>query len=73
MNAPVILFAYKRPNELRQTIDALKANYLAPESDLYVFVDAPQNPADVAGLNVAESEAPDCAFPTSRSCLDPLA
>ena len=42
MNAPVILFAFKRPNELKATIEALQANYLAPESDLYVFVDAPK-------------------------------
>ncbi|RYF77130.1 MAG: glycosyltransferase [Cytophagaceae bacterium] len=50
MNAPIILFAYKRPDELRQTIDALRANHLAPESDLYVFVDAPKKPADEPGV-----------------------
>ncbi|GAB3493675.1 glycosyltransferase [Spirosoma knui] len=46
MNAPVILFAFKRPNELKATLDALRANHLAPESDLYVFVDAPKRPED---------------------------
>ena len=50
MNAPVILFGYKRPDELRQTIKALQANYLAPASDLYVFVDAPRKPADEPGV-----------------------
>lgn len=55
MNAPIILFAYKRPRELRQTIDALRANYLASESELYIFVDAPQKPADEPG--VAEVKA----------------
>jgi hypothetical protein len=46
MNAPVLLFAYKRPVELMATVRALQANYLAPESDLYIFVDAPKRPED---------------------------
>ena len=46
MNAPVILFAYRRPAEIQVTLDALQANYLAPESDLYIFVDAPKRPED---------------------------
>ncbi|WP_080240489.1 glycosyltransferase family protein [Spirosoma rigui] len=50
MNAPVLLFAYKRPVELKATLEALQANHLAPESDLYIFVDAPKKPADAAGV-----------------------
>lgn len=46
MNAPVILFAFKRPRELKATIEALQANYLAPESDLYIFADAPKRAED---------------------------
>lgn len=46
MNAPIVLFAYKRPAELKATVAALRANYLASESDLYIFVDAPKRPAD---------------------------
>lgn len=46
MNAPVLLFAFKRPAELKATLQALQANYLAPESDLYVFVDAPKRAED---------------------------
>lgn len=42
MNAPVVLFAFKRPLELQATLRALRANHLAPESDLYIFVDAPK-------------------------------
>lgn len=48
MNAPVILFAYKRPVELAATLQALQANYLASQSDLYIFVDAPKRPDDAA-------------------------
>ncbi|CAN5375011.1 glycosyltransferase [soil metagenome] len=46
MNAPVILFAYKRPVELKATLKALQANHLASQSDLYIFVDAPKKPVD---------------------------
>lgn len=46
MNAPIVLFGYKRAHELSLTLDALKANYLAPESDLYIFVDAAKKPED---------------------------
>lgn len=37
--APIALFAYKRPDELRRTLRALQANYLASQSELYVFID----------------------------------
>ena len=46
MNAPIILFAYKRPVELKATIKALQANHLASKSDLYIFVDAPKRAED---------------------------
>lgn len=50
MPAPIVLFGYKRPTELKATIKALQANYLAPESDLFIFVDAPKKPTDEAGV-----------------------
>ena len=37
--APIIVFAYNRPDHLRQTLDALAKNDLASESVLYVFCD----------------------------------
>lgn len=40
--APICLFTYNRPEETKKTIEALSANYLAPESDLYVFSDGPK-------------------------------
>jgi len=51
MPAPIVLFGYKRPAELAQTIQALQRNYLAPESDLYVFVDAPKKFIDELKVN----------------------
>ncbi|MFD1140177.1 glycosyltransferase family 25 protein [Larkinella insperata] len=47
MIAPVALFAYKRPVELKKTLAALQANHLASESELYVFVDGPRAKKDV--------------------------
>lgn len=48
MHAPIVLFAYKRPAELKVTVQALRANYLASESDLYIFVDAPKRSTDAS-------------------------
>ena len=40
--APIALFVYNRPDHARRTIEALRANILANESDLIVFSDAPK-------------------------------
>ena len=37
--APVALFVYNRPDNTRRTLEALAANYLAEETDVYVFSD----------------------------------
>ncbi|GAB3314707.1 glycosyltransferase [Larkinella ripae] len=47
MNAPIVLFAFKRPKELELTLTALQKNHLASNSDLYIFVDAAKRPEDV--------------------------
>ncbi len=44
--APVVLFCYKRLDTLIQTVEALKKNFLAPDSELYVFSDAAKNDVD---------------------------
>ena len=41
--APIVIFAYNRPGHIRQTIEALKNNKLAKESDLFVYSDAAKN------------------------------
>lgn len=43
MQSPICLFTYDRLNETKQTIEALSRNYLAPESELYIFSDGPKN------------------------------
>ena len=43
--APIALFVYNRPVHAQQTIDALKKNYLAGESELFIFSDGPKDKA----------------------------
>lgn len=45
-NAPILLFTYKRVESLKKTIEALKQNFLAPQSELYIFSDGPKKDAD---------------------------
>ena len=46
MLAPICLFTYNRLNEAQQTLEALQKNFLADESDLWVFCDAAKNEQD---------------------------
>lgn len=41
--APIVLFVYNRPEHTRRTVEALRANRLAPRSRLFVFSDGPKN------------------------------
>jgi hypothetical protein len=43
--APICLFTYNRLDETKQTVVALQANFLAPQSELYVFSDGPKQEA----------------------------
>jgi hypothetical protein len=53
--APIALFAYNRPQHLRQTVEALAANALAAESELFVFLDGLRNESDrVLGGEIRE-------------------
>ncbi|MGN8844464.1 glycosyltransferase [Niallia sp. HCP3S3_B10] len=47
MISPVILFVYNRPEHTKRTIQSLKSNSLANETDLFIFSDAPKNQRDV--------------------------
>jgi hypothetical protein len=46
MPVPVALFVYNRVSHLNQTITSLKANHLAPETDLFIFSDGAKDPSD---------------------------
>ncbi|MEZ5555452.1 glycosyltransferase [Haliea sp.] len=55
MNAPVVLFCYARAKHLRLTLESLKTNYGADDSELIVFSDAPKHKSDTK--SVAEVRA----------------
>lgn len=44
--APILFFVYNRPNHTKQTIEALKQNELAKESELFIYSDAAKNKND---------------------------
>lgn len=51
MSAPVALFVYNRADNTRQTLDALMANTLASETDVYVFSDGGRDERSWAQVN----------------------
>jgi glycosyltransferase involved in cell wall biosynthesis len=48
--APIALFVYNRPAHTRRTVESLRANQLAPQSDLFVFSDAARNEATATAV-----------------------
>ncbi len=50
MLSPIVLFVYNRPWHTRQTIEALKKNELASDSELFIYSDAPKNDAVIASV-----------------------
>lgn len=58
--APIIVFAYNRPNHLKRTLDALSQNELADESTLYIYCDGPKLDASaeqISRINAVREEA----------------
>lgn len=47
MPAPIVLFTYKRFHQTQKTIEALLANDLASESELFIYSDGPKTADDV--------------------------
>jgi glycosyltransferase involved in cell wall biosynthesis len=48
--APIALFVYNRPEHTRRTVESLRANTLAPQSDLFVFSDAARKESAAAAV-----------------------
>lgn len=55
MLAPLVLFVYNRPWHTTQTVNSLRANYLADETDLIIFSDGPKRASDVKAVNDVRS------------------
>ncbi len=53
--APIVLFTYNRPWHTRQTVEALKKNYLASESELFIYSDGPKNEENVPKVGLVIS------------------
>jgi hypothetical protein len=49
--APIGLFVYARPEHTRQTLEALQANGLAHQSELFVFADGAKSELDIARVS----------------------
>lgn len=49
--APIALFVYKRMGVLEKTVEALKSNKLATESELFIFSDGAKNDEDWEKVN----------------------
>lgn len=66
MNAPVVVFAYNRPDHLRKTLDALARNPEAVSTDVTVMVDGPKNKsgATLQAKVIAAAKAFDGSFKT---------
>lgn len=53
--APVLLFCFKRLTVLKQTVDALQNNFLAEDTELFVFSDGAKNLDDVEEIQEVRS------------------
>jgi len=53
--APILLFTYKRLDALKKTINALIANELSSQSNLYIFSDGPKSDKDVAAVQAVRT------------------
>ncbi|MEJ2653025.1 MAG: sugar transferase, partial [Gammaproteobacteria bacterium] len=53
--APIVLFAYSRPEHTRRTVEALLGNELAEESVLYVYSDAAKESGDQGQVDETRS------------------
>jgi hypothetical protein len=48
--APIVLFAYRRPEHLEATLEALRRNPEARDTELHVYADAPKDTAAETGV-----------------------
>lgn len=53
--APIALFVYNRPGHTERTVNSLRENELASQSDLFVFSDGPKNDAGAPAVQKIRS------------------
>lgn len=54
--APIILFVYNRPEHTRLTLEALKNNLLADQSELFIYSDASRDDNDRPAVEIVRKE-----------------
>ena len=54
---PVAIFAYRRPNHLRRTLDALARNHGADQTNVTVICDGPRSPGEASDCRSVVREA----------------
>lgn len=57
MPAPIVVFAYNRPDHLQRTLTALRQNPLADQSDLFIYCDGAKTPHQQAAMNATRAVA----------------
>lgn len=55
--APIILFAFNRPEHTRKTLCALKENYLADQSELFIYIDGPKSSVQINAIDEVKTIA----------------
>ena len=55
MLAPICLFVYNRLHETKQTVEALQKNYLAKESELFIFSDGAKTESEIESVQSVRS------------------
>ena len=51
MLAPIVIFAFNRPEALQKLLDSLRMNSFYEESDKYIFIDGPRCEEDKAKVD----------------------
>lgn len=73
MLAPIIIFAFNRPEALKRLKKSLVSNYLYKESEKFVFIDGPRNESDQNKINVvveiAQTITPNVTVSTANKGL----
>ena len=61
MNTPIVIFAFKRPWHLKQTLTALAKNYEAASSRIVIYCDGVCNQADQEAVESTRQVAKNCS------------
>ncbi len=64
--APIALFVYARPDEAIKTLDSLSKNFLASQSELFIFSDGAKSGMDLPKVNEVRNIIKNYSFPFKK-------